>query len=425
MDASDGAEWLGDDGEALRIEDDEEVVRQVELGDGDEKDWDSDAEDEEAQGMEEDVDEGMTGEGVDGAGQPPRAAPSREDAAHVLRGHGGEPVYTVAVSPADAAVVATGGGDDRCLLWRVGTQAEPYAALEGHKESISAVAFSADGQRVATGDLNGDVLVWEVAGGAKVVGLEGPCEAVEFVTWHPRGPVVLCGSEDCTVWMWSVPDGTCMQVFSGHSARVTCGGFTCDGKAVVTGSEDSSLRVWNPKTGSCVWAMEDAHSFHKEGLTGLRCHPRDPAVVATAGEDKVACVVNLTSMRVVARLEGAHADAVEAAGLCGVAPLVATCSMDGEVRVWDLGAGGGKLRAALPHGGHGVVTFAWIPGQPLLLSAAVDGCLRLWDARTGVLVGGSERQGHTDTILDLSLSADGSMAVTGSEDGTARVWKLL
>jgi len=441
MEGGEGSEWVGDDGEALRIGDDEQVVREVELGDGLEKDWDSDAEDA-AEAMEEGGDAGG-GEGEEGGeggeeggeeGGAARFAPSRDDALCVLSGHGGEPVYSVAISPVDATVVATGGGDDRCLLWRVGgpdaaaragAPLQPYAALEGHRESISAVAFSADGAMVATGDLEGEVCVWEVARGTKAVGLEGPCEAIEFVAWHPRGPVVLCGSEDCTSWMWSVPDGTCMQVFSGHSARVTCGGFTADGKAVVTGSEDASLRVWNPKTGACVWAMEDAHSFHREGLTGLRCHPTDPNVVMTAGDDKTACVVNLASMRVLAKFEGAHRDAVEAAGLCDAAPLAATCSMDGEVRVWELGAGGGKLRAALAHGGHGVVTFRWIPGQPLLVSAGGDGCLRLWDARNGSLVGGAERQGHTDTILDLALSADGTVAVTGSEDGTARVWRLV
>ncbi|XP_042960430.1 angio-associated migratory cell protein-like [Carya illinoinensis] len=42
-----------------------------------------------------------------------------DDSVHIFTGHTGE-VYTVACSPMDASLVATGGGDDKGFLWRIG-----------------------------------------------------------------------------------------------------------------------------------------------------------------------------------------------------------------------------------------------------------------------------------------------------------------
>lgn len=49
-------------------------------------------------------------------------------------GTGAGPVYSVACSPTDTGLVATGGGDDVAFIWRVG-DAESHKQLRG-KESV-------------------------------------------------------------------------------------------------------------------------------------------------------------------------------------------------------------------------------------------------------------------------------------------------
>jgi ribosome assembly protein SQT1 len=72
-------------------------------------------------------------------------------------GHEG-PVYTVAAHPT-ASLAVSGGGDDFAYIWDT-TDGETLVKLTGHTDSVTAAAFSSDGEMVATGGMDGRVRVW-------------------------------------------------------------------------------------------------------------------------------------------------------------------------------------------------------------------------------------------------------------------------
>ena len=131
------------------------------------------------------------------------------------------------MNAAHPEMLATGGGDDVAHLWRLGTEA-PAFRLEGHTDTVGALAFSMDGSLLATGGLDGTVRVWQANAGTLIgAPLEGPTQGINWVAWHPRGAVLLAGSEDATAWMWKLPEGSVMQIFSAHSSSVACAAQFC------------------------------------------------------------------------------------------------------------------------------------------------------------------------------------------------------
>jgi WD40 repeat protein len=66
--------------------------------------------------------------------------------------------------------------------------------------------------------------------------------------------------------------------------------------------------------------------------------------------------------------------------------------------------------------------MCWHPTEPLVFTGCLDGAARCWDLRTGSCV--RTYGGHEDAVQDLCLNPDGSMLLTGSDDGTARVFKV-
>ncbi len=66
--------------------------------------------------------------------------------------------------------------------------------------------------------------------------------------------------------------------------------------------------------------------------------------------------------------------------------------------------------------------MAWHPILPLVITACLDGVVRVWDVRTGVCQ--HELGGHQEAVQDVCISSDGRMVLSGSDDQTARVFML-
>jgi ribosome assembly protein SQT1 len=324
--------------------------------------------------------------------------------------------------------------------------------------------------------LDGLVRVWDSDSGALKRSLEGPSD-VEWLSWHSKGNVLLCGSSDGTVWMWLATTGACMQVFAGHEGAVTCGLFSPDGRAVVTGGADATVRLWAPKKGTCKHVFQ-GHGFHDGGVTCLAAHPlfdatgaaaetsgdssgatggaAEHSLVVSGAEDGLVKLMHVGAKKVVASFDhsagakdggssggsasgGGEAFSVEAVGLCGPQPWLASAGIDGTAKVWDVATG--RLRQTLHHPRSGAVTkLAWHPHSAgLLVTAAGDGVVRCWDARCGGAPV-AELKGHTDMVVDLaacfgpgprgsSSTAEAAFAwpdllLTACDDRTAKVWAV-
>ncbi|ORY92277.1 WD40-repeat-containing domain protein [Syncephalastrum racemosum] len=326
-----------------------------------------------------------------------------------------EPVYSVAIHPKDNDIAVSGGGDDKSYLWRL-SNGEKIFEFTGHTDSVTAVGFSVDGDYVASAGMDGKVRVWKAHTGEFCTAVEGPDDII-WIDWHPKGNILLAGASDSTVWMWAMPSGKFMNIFNGHAAPVTAGCFTPDGKKIVTVSEDTSMIVFDPKSANAIYRLSgDDARFHTEPLTTVAVN-RESTLAITGSMDGKSRLINLTSGHIVASLEN-HEESIETADFCDVLALAATGSTDGNISIWDVQTQ--RLRLTLSHE-DAVVKVKFVANSPLLVSCSADRTTRLWDTRTGACV--KTWHGHRDTILSFALSSDGQTVVTGSDDGTALVFK--
>ncbi|RDX57312.1 ribosome biogenesis protein Sqt1 [Lentinus brumalis] len=341
-------------------------------------------------------------------------------------------VFAVTTHPT-APLAASGGEDDLGYIWDL-TTGDVVVKLTGHTDSVVAVAFSSDGEYLATGGMDGKVRIWRRVGKDNyekwefVTELTGPDE-VMWLRWHPKGTVLLAGSNDMTVWLWQLPSGNTMQVFAGHTGPVQCGDFTPDGKRIITADAEGTLLFWDPRSPTPVFKLTPTDArFSLDGITSLAVNPASTLAVVGGASGGVR-VVSLSKGEVVGALAGhQEGESVEAVEFVELAPgsasaasggVVVTGATDGKACIWDLSTN--RLRATLEHK-DAVTSLHRLPAPKghLIVSASADKALRTWDARTGTLV--REHKGHTGAVLGAALGLGGGVVVSAGDEGTCLVF---
>ncbi len=113
-----------------------------------------------------------------------------------------------------------------------------------HINFVRSVAFSPDGQTLATGSGDWTALIWDVSSGTELKRFSGHTNVVTSVAFSPNGQILATGSYDKTARVWDVSSGTELKRFSGHTSYVRSVAFSPDGQTLATGSGDKTARVY-------------------------------------------------------------------------------------------------------------------------------------------------------------------------------------
>jgi WD40 repeat protein len=112
--------------------------------------------------------------------------------------------------------------------------------------------------------------------------------------------------------------------------------------------------------------------------------------------------------------------------------LIASLGSDAEVKLWDVGTGKQKRSiSVIPKNQERIVVKGVVTGGHCQLAFSPDGKLlvtacrnvvTIWDLGTGKAQ--ATLEGHSDRVVTLAFALGGKVLITGSADGTVKVWNV-
>ncbi len=285
--------------------------------------------------------------------------------------------------------------------------------LEKQAEAILAVAFTPDGKTLATGGRDKNVKVWEVKSGQLLKTLQGHTDWVFAVGISPEGNTLVSGSRDFTARVWDLATGKCLREYKGHREGVRAILITADGKRVVTGSDDGTIQIWDINSGTTI------NKFSVPGgyVLSLAFTPHEARVIAGNQSGSI-IILNIHTGQVEREIK-AHGPWVTAVCVTPDGKWVLSGSLEWKAFVHSIETGE-KVWDFVGHYGPVYSTLLTQDGKYCFIGTS-EKVVEIADMTTGHVI--RKLAGHQHKITALALTKDGSVLATGSEDGTARIWR--
>ncbi|KAI9209708.1 WD40-repeat-containing domain protein [Polychytrium aggregatum] len=286
------------------------------------------------------------------------------------------------------------------------------AVLDEHTDEVWFVAFSPDGNYLASASKDNKVIIWSCEDWSVYHMLPTTKDPVAFLAWSPDSTFILALPHDQIFKLWNAKIGVAERTFSRHTEPVTSCAWLLDSKRFVTGGLDKTIYLWNVN-GEQLFRWSSTARIQDLAI------PADGSLlIAVMGRD--------------IKFYDLAGDKSEIGVFTGFDETTSICvSSDGryllfntsiqEIHLWDIrerkflrkyvGQKQGRFLIRSCFGGK---------EQNFVLSGSEDGAIYIWRRESASLI--ELLEGHEGCVNHVAWNPGLRVFASASDDHTIRIW---
>ncbi len=307
----------------------------------------------------------------------------------------------------------------------------------GH-DGVSSIAFSPDGNNLASVGYGPSITLWHVQTGRILKTIRSHYEYTGFTSlaFHPNGRMITTGGCDGLIALWDFETGRIIKPIKEQVSSCTYPflfvsvAFSPDGKILATGVNDNTTILWDVETGKSLKNLRWQSEYTREVNT-VAFSP-DGKILASGGSYETIKIWDIRTGQELKTFDWYSKYPCEVKSVA-FSPdgriLAGGYEQEQTIKLWSIQTGR-ELRAFTWQAERrgtvhaDVYSVAFSPDGNTLAAASDDGgAIKLFDVQTFRVI--KTIIGHSKTVISVAFSPDGKiLASAGEDDKTIKLWDV-
>ena len=280
--------------------------------------------------------------------------------------------------------------------------------------TVHSVALSNSGTIAVVAGADPVLRVWNILENRLEHELSDHTDDIVQLAYHEPSGIAATASLDGSIILWDIKAGEKRHAMPAHLGGTTCLIFSQNGKQLASAGKDGAIRIWDVSSGESLQELDD----NKGDLAAIAFRPKTNqlAIMTQSGRLRMWSLDRRSPNTLFKDRSGTHSIAFSPSG-----DRLLFSLKDGQVNVINLN----DMNEEEPFVGHSssVTSLMFAAGGQRLLTGSRDGTMKLWEPETRELLA-TFAMPEASAVTSVSLPFTARLALSGDSSGHVRLWRL-